>query len=137
MSKAEFKFEGIITPKMLKEAAKPTFAVAFKIDKPLMDAIKKANPNKTGLADYAIKAIKANLHDLDSVLLALMDESKRIQEYDIRSSMMHVTLDVSEVRKGAEDFLKIKGYTRVGAGRLTVACMLLSADAERLIPQQK
>lgn len=132
--KLDFKFTGKVTPEMISKAGKTAVQIFFKIDDALYKAIKKANPGKSGAADYIETAVQNEINDLDNVLLAVMEETARQKDYPISATGVKLNVSIAALLLDAKDFLASKGYKRITLGKLAVACALLQADKGKEIP---
>ena len=130
----EFLYTGIVTPDMIRKAQKPTEPIPYRMDSELYAAMKRCNGGRTGPAEFMAEAVKTYVTDLDSVLLAAMDCKARQREHDTKSSMILVDAEIGDMLTQAAVFLKDKGFVRMGRGTVMVACALLKADSEHLIP---
>lgn len=135
MAQPKFKFTGSITPEQMRYAKNPTTPISFKIDKAMYDILAKKHKSKSFIADYAQGALDAHLMDLDSVLLATMENNERQRHNNTMTSMAHIDYKRAELLQEAANFLKEKKYARMGRGTIMVACILLRADSEKLLPK--
>ena len=137
MTTIEFRFTGIVTPDMIRRAAKPVEPIPYKIDTALMDAIKRSAAGRTGPAGFMTQAVREHITDLDTLLLSAVECKNRQQEFVTKTSLVQVDTEVGDMLRQASAFLKSKGYNRMGRGSVLVACALLKADKDKLIPSFK
>jgi len=131
----EFSFTGKVSPDQLRHAVNPIEPIAYQMDTKLINAIKEYTDKKrSGPGLFLMEAVDEYIRDLDSVLLSAIECKARRGDYGGRPSVVRVLADTADMLQQAADFLKKKGYKRIGRGGIMVACALLHADKLKLLP---
>jgi len=130
----QFNFTGDITPDMFQ--TERTVPCAYNIDKDLLKAILKSMEGdpEMNISVFMVNSLMEYLEDLDSVLLALMDLRTRKVEHSFINKHVQLKVSIDKRLTEAGVFLKSKGFPRITHGNFLVACALLKADKEHLIP---
>lgn len=129
----EFKLSGAITPKLVAETLHPTASIGYKIDVQLRDAFTKHKGDRSYDAIFT-QAVKENIENMDNVLLAHLENTARAKRIDVRSGMVHLNVETGNMLQQATDFLAANGFKGIKRGKILMACALLYANEQKLIP---
>lgn len=80
-------------------------------------------------------AVLRYMHDLDAVLMAMMDARTMHKAELTKSHSQKFRRSDAKVLKDASSYLIGRGYPKVALGQYVEACIILRLDAEGLIPK--